>query len=182
MKLSNTTRLFIGLVALSSLGVIAFGVETRQAFSWDRFLVILAAVLVAARFKVSLPKLNSSMSVTLPFILIALTQLSFLETLIVTVGSVVMQSVGNGQKKPQPIQLLFNCSNVANAIGLAYFVVHHMSVQPGLAGSIMAIAAAGTVYFLANTVPVAVVISLAEGKNVLTIWQNVFLLSFPITL
>lgn len=179
MKMSITTRLFVGLVAAGSLFVTAEAFMQRQAIDAPRFLVILAFVLVASRFKVTLPKLNGSMSVTLPFILVALMQLSFLEALIVTCGSALMQSFGSGQRKPKPIQLLFNVTNLANAIGLAYFAIHQGPVASGLPASALVVAVAATVYFLANTVPVSAIIAMTEGKNMVRIWREVFLWSFP---
>jgi len=179
MKMSITTRLFVGLVAAGSVFVSVQALLQRQAIDVTRFLVILAFVLVASRFKVTLPKLNGSMSVTLPFILVALMQMSFLEALIVTCGSALMQSLGSGQKKPKPIQVLFNISNLANAIGLAYLAIHQQPVTSGLPASALVVAVAATVYFLANTIPVSAIIAMTEGKNMFSIWREVFLWSFP---
>ena len=179
MKMSITTRLFLGLVATGSLFVTVQAFVQRQTIDVPRFLVILAFVLVASRFKVTLPKLNGSMSVTLPFILVSLIQMSFLEALIVTCGSALIQSLGSGQKKPKPIQVLFNVSNLANAIGLAYFAIHQGPVASGLPASALVVAVAATVYFLANTIPVAAIIAMTEGKNMVSIWREVFLWSFP---
>ena len=179
MKTSITTRLFVGLVAAGSVFVTIEALLNRQAIDMTRFLVILAFVLVASWFKVTLPKLNGSMSVTLPFILVSLMQMSFLEALIVTCGSALMQSLGSGQKKPKPIQVLFNVTNLANAIGLAYFAIHQGPVAAGLPASALVVAVAATVYFLANTVPVAAIIALTESKNMVRIWREVFLWSFP---
>jgi len=179
MKMSITTRLFVGLVAAGSVFVSVQALLQRQAIDVTRFLVILAFVLVASRFKVTLPKLNGSMSVTLPFILVALMQMSFLEALIVTCGSALMQCLGSGQKKLKPIQVLFNISNLANAIGLAYFAIHQQPVASGLPASALVVAVAATVYFLANTIPVSAIIAMTEGKNMFSIWREVFLWSFP---
>jgi hypothetical protein len=179
MKMSFTTRLFVGLVAAGSVFVTVEALLQRQAIDVTRFLVILAFVLVASRFKVTLPKLNGSMSVTLPFILVALMQMSFLEALIVTCGSALMQCLGSGQKKPKPIQVLFNISNLANAIGLAYLAIHQQPVASGLPASALVVAVAATVYFLANTIPVSAIIAMTEGKNMFSIWREVFLWSFP---
>jgi len=179
MKMSITTRLFVGLVAAGSVFVTVEALLHRQAIDVTRFLVILAFVLVASRFKVTLPKLNGSMSVTLPFILVALMQMSFLEALIVTCGSALMQCLGSGQKKPKPIQVLFNISNLANAIGLAYLAIHQQPIASGLPASALVVAVAATVYFLANTIPVSAIIAMTEGKNMFSIWREVFLWSFP---
>jgi hypothetical protein len=35
------------------------------------------------------------------------------------------------------------------------------------------------VFFVVNTVPVAIIISLTEGRNVLKVWTNIFHFSFP---
>jgi hypothetical protein len=179
MKMSITTRLFVGLVAAGSVFVTVQALLQRQAIDMTRFLVILAFVLVASRFKVTLPKLNGSMSVTLPFILVSLMQMSFLEALIVTCGSALMQSLGSGQKKPKPIQVLFNVTNLANAIGLSYLAIHQAPVSFGLPASALVVTVAATVYFLANTIPVAAIIAMTEGKNMVSIWREVFLWSFP---
>ena len=178
MKVNNTTRFFIGLVAAGSLFVFFQAFMLRQSVELPRFLAILALTLVAARFKVTLPGLNGSMSVTLPFILVSLLQMSFPETLIVACSSVLVQSWSSG-RQPKPIQVLFNVCNVANAIGLAYFAIHIGRLQSfAPLGTVLA-AIATAVYLLANTIPVAAVISLTESKNVFTVWQEVCLLSFP---
>jgi hypothetical protein len=178
MKVSNAAKMFIGLMAAASLFVLFEAFTHRTSVELPRFLAILALTLVAARFKVSLPGLNGSMSVPLPFILVSLLQMSFLETLIVTVSSVLVQSWASG-RQPKPIQVLFNVCNVANAIGLAYFAIHMGRLQSFVPVAAVLIAISTAVYLMANTVPVATIISLTESKNVFTVWQEVSLLSFP---
>jgi hypothetical protein len=41
------------------------------------------------------------------------------------------------------------------------------------------LALAAVAFFVTNTVPVAIVISLTEAKNALKVWGNIFQLSFP---
>ena len=178
MKVSNAAKMFIGLMAAASLFVLFQAFTNRTSVELPRFLAILALTLVAARFKVSLPGLNGSMSVTLPFILVSLLQMSFLETLIVTVSSVLVQSWASG-RQPKPIQVLFNVCNVANAIGLAYFAIHFGRLQSFAPVAAVLVALATAVYLLANTICVAAVIALTESKNFFTVWQEVCLLSFP---
>lgn len=178
MKVTNATKSFIGLMAIGSLFVLFQAFTHRQPVELPRFLAILALTLVAARFKVTLPGLSGSMSVTLPFILVSLVQMSFAETLIVTCSSVLVQSWASG-RQPKPIQVLFNVCNVANAIGLAYFAIHFGRLQSYAPIAAVLVALATAVYLLANTIPVAIVIALTESKNVFTVWQEVCLLSFP---
>jgi hypothetical protein len=178
MKVSTSTKAFIGLMAAASLFVLFQAFNLHTSVELPRFLAILALTLVAARFKVSLPGLSGSMSVTLPFILVSLIQMSFAETLIITVGSVLVQSWASG-RQPKLIQVLFNVCNVANAIGLAYFAIHMGRVQSYAPVAAVLVAVATTVYLLANTLCVAAVIALTESKNFFSVWQEVCLLSFP---
>jgi hypothetical protein len=178
MKVTNATKSFIGLMAIGSLFVLFQAFTHRQPVELPRFLAILALTLVAARFKVTLPGLSGSMSVTLPFILVSLMQMSFAETLIVTCSSVLVQSWASG-RQPKPIQVLFNVCNVANAIGLAYFAIHFGRLQSFAPVAAVLVALATAIYLLANTICVAAVIALTESKNFFTVWQEVCLLSFP---
>jgi len=178
MKVNFTTRLFIGLVAAGSLFVAYEAAMHRSAIDLPRFLALLAITVVASRFKLSLPGINGSMSVTLPFILVALAQLSFPEALFITCASTLAQSFGK-QRSPKLIQVLFNVCNTANAVGLAWFATNFGPMHNNLPVNAMFIAVAATVYYVANTVPVAVVISMTENKNPLKVWQDVFLWSFP---
>ena len=101
MKVTNSTRFFVGLMAAASLFVLFQAFTHRTTVELPRFLAILALTLVAARFKVTLPGLSGSMSVTLPFILVSLIQMSFAETLIITCSSVLVQSWASG-RQPKP--------------------------------------------------------------------------------
>jgi len=178
MKVTSSTKAFIGLMAAASLFVLFQAFTHRTTVELPRFLAILALTLVAARFKVTLPGLSGSMSVTLPFILVSLIQMSFAETLIITCSSVLVQSWASG-RQPKPIQVLFNVCNVANAIGLAYFAIHFGRLQSFAPVAAVLVALATAVYLLANTICVAAVIALTESKNFFTVWQEVCLLSFP---
>lgn len=164
-------------MAAGSLFVLFQAFMHRQPVELPRFLAILALTLVAARFKVTLPGLTGSMSVTLPFILVSLLQMSFPETLLITCASVLLQSWASG-RQPKPIQVLFNVFNVTNAIGLSYFVIHQGQFASHVPTSLL-VAVSTATYLLANTIPVSVVIALTENKNAITVWKEVCLLSFP---
>jgi len=179
MKMSITTRLFVGLVAAGSVFVSVQALLQRQAIDVTRFLVILAFVLVASRFKVTLPKLNGSMSVTLPFILVALMQNELPGGVDRHLWLSPDAVLGKWPEKTKANSVLFNISNLANAIGLAYLAIHQQPVASGLPASALVVAVAATVYFLANTVPVSAIIAMTEGKNMFSIWREVFLWSFP---
>ena len=88
----------------------------------------------------------------------------------------VAQSVASGKLKP--VQFLFNACTLMNATALAYAVYHSRFLTASV-GSVATLAMAAAAYFLANTVPVAGIISLTEGKNAMATWHKAFLWSFP---
>ena len=68
--------------------------------------------------------------------------------------------------------------NTANAVNLSYFA-YQLSARPFKHNLPLMLAVAACAYFLINTVPVAVVISLTEGKPLRSIWAQCYFWSFP---
>ena len=101
------------------------------------------------------------------------------EALIVACLSTLVQCLPRAQKKFNAVQALFNFSNMALAVGATrlLFVQSTLSASVGSRALLLAVAAAG--FLLVNTLPVAIVISLTEGKNAFSTWTGIFQLSFP---
>jgi hypothetical protein len=126
---------------------------------------------------VKLPGLDGNMSVNLPFIFIAMTQLSVGEALLVALVSVFIQTIPQGPHKFVPVQVLFNLSTALVAAGLGWHVFRfvldsHLNVAAALALSC-------ATHFLVSTVPVAVILSLVESRPAVRTWMNIVQLSFP---
>jgi len=149
------------------------------AHDWHsrEFLGLLIAGAVSSRLKVKLPGLDGNMSVNLPFIFIAMTQLSVGEALLVALVSVFIQSIPKAPHKFVPVKVLFNLSTALVAAGLGWhafrFVLEsHLNVAAALALSC-------ATHFLVSTVPVAVILSLVEHWSAVRTWMNIVQLSFP---
>ena len=137
--------------------------------------------LLASRLKLKLPGLTGNMSVNLPFILVAVVQLSLFEALVVGMASVLAQCFPKGGGKPKPVQMLFNVSTIAIAVGLASRILQQSSLRSAsswASGSLL-LALAGASFFLVQTLPVATIISLSDGGKMLRIWSSIFHMSFP---
>jgi len=177
--MTNSAKFFIALVVLCGLGIVGFAVESNhESILWVRFVALLVITLFAARCNVSLPGITGSMSVNLPFILIALTQLSLWEAIFIGCSSALVQSLMNS-RKTNAIKVIFNVCNMANAIGLAYFLYTlHIQNADLTTHSLLLIAAAAG-YFVGNTMPVAIIIALTERQNPVKLWNSLFLWTFP---
>ena len=136
--------------------------------NYYQFFSLLTMALVASRLKVRLPGLNSNMSVNVPFILIAVAQLSLFEALLIALPSSVAQCFPKNGGKLKPVQMLFNVSTMAVAVGAGELI---FQVQ------FLVLTAAG--FFVAQTIPVAAIIALTEGGSIPRIWSNIVHLSFP---
>jgi hypothetical protein len=179
MPKSFSARMFVALIVI--LGLVVFGgaVLNVRSVPTVRFVAFLLAACLAARLKIKLPGLTGTMSVNLPFILMAAVEMNGAEALAVGFVSTFVQCLPRGKQKFSLVQTAFNCSTISLAVAVARLIDASPSVallvhSPALR---LAIAAAG--YALANTVPVAIVIGLTEGVNTLRTWIEMLQLSFP---
>ena len=169
--------LFVGFMALSAAMTLVQVASATHDWHSGQFLGLLIAGAVSSRLKVKLPGLDGNMSVNLPFIFIAMTQLSVGEALLVALVSVFIQSIPQGPHKFVPVQVLFNLSTALVAAGLGWHVFRfvldsHLNVAAALALSC-------ATHFLVSTVPVAVILSLVESRPAVRTWMNIVQLSFP---
>lgn len=168
---------FVGFMALSAATVLVQVASSTHDWHSREFLGLMIAGAVSSRLKVKFPGLNSNMSVNLPFIFIAMTQLSVGEALLVALVSVFIQSIPQSPHKFVPVQVLFNLSTALVAAGLGWHAFRfaldsHLNVAVALVLSC-------ATHFFVSTVPVAVIISLVDNRPALRTWMNIVQLSFP---
>jgi hypothetical protein len=179
-EIPNRAKAFIGVIVLAAAAIMVHAILGMHPWHDYQSLTLLVIAVLASRLKLKLPGLNGNMSVNLPFILVATVQLSLLEALMVSTASIVVQSFPKGGGRPKVVQLLFNVSTTAFAVGMGNWALRQSlaSRAPWTSTSLLlSLAAAG--FFLAQTFPVATIISLTEGGSVLRLWSNIFHLSFP---
>ena len=168
---------FVGFMALSAAMMLVRVASGAHDWHNREFLGLLIAGAVSSRLKVKLPGLDGNISVNLPFIFIAMTQLSVGEALLVALVSVFIQSIPKAPHKFVPVKVLFNLSTALVAAGLGWHAFRfalesHLNVAAALALSCIT-------HFLVSTVPVAVILSLVEHWSAVRTWMNIVQLSFP---
>ena len=169
---------FITLIAFSGASVFAYGMLNWHAQDPVRLVVYIVIAAVASGLKVSLPGVNGTMSVNFLFVLLGIVELNLPETLLIGLTGIVTQSLWKS-RKITPVHLTFNLGGNALAIGAAYSAyefVSHRWFAPSLPLSLVV---AASVYFLANTIPIAGVISLTEHKPVQKTWKECYFWCFP---
>ena len=159
--------------AIASLFVVR-GYPQQQ---WLHFFVYLAAILLSSGMKVAMTTSEGTMSVNFPFIFLGIVQLSPLQAVCLAVCSVIAQCRFRVTKPFTLVQILFNVANVTTATALAWLTFASvMRVHPE---SAPVLALAATVYFLANTVPVALVLGWSSETSPLAHWRQEFLWYLP---
>jgi diguanylate cyclase (GGDEF)-like protein/putative nucleotidyltransferase with HDIG domain len=172
-------KLFIGVTA--SIGMLIVGISLWHWHTDDllRFLCYLAIGILASGLKVQLPGIDGTMSVNFLFILLGILELSLGETLLIGCSAALVQCVWRA-RQASFAKVAFNVfSMMANAIALAYFSYHRFVAITGNQAELVMLVLAALIYFLANTLPVSMIIALTEGKAAKKVWSECYFWSFP---
>ena len=169
----QNARAFIALITAAGVASICFGLAQTNSWHPYQALALCGIAAVASRMKIKLPGLAGNMSVNLPFLLIAVAELNLVEALVVAGVSAAVQCFPSDGRKTRPEQMLFNVSSMAFATALAWWVF-----QQG-AGSAWFVPMATVLFFLGQTVPVSIIISLTTGDTLAKIWTSMARLTFP---
>jgi len=180
MNHTRQTKMFIGammLAAAAAAGYAAFSSHTLHVYF---ALAVLALSVVTSRMKVKLPGINGTMSVNLPFLLTAAVNLSAAEAVLVACVSTAVQCWPRKDTKFNPQQMTFNLSMMTFAVCAASLIGHAQWLGGAQwTSTALGLALAGITLFLGQTVPVAGIIGISEGKAAGTIWWSLAHLSFP---
>jgi len=178
MPKSFSARMFVALIVISGLLLLGDAVLNAKQVPTTKFLAFLLVACLAARLRIKLPGITGTMSVNLPFILVAAAEMNTAEALAVGFISTFFQCLAKG-KKFNGMQVAFNCSAITLAVAATrlIYTTHSLASMVSSPSLRLAVAAAG--YALANTVPVAIVIGLTEAASMLRTWLDMLQLSFP---
>jgi diguanylate cyclase (GGDEF)-like protein/putative nucleotidyltransferase with HDIG domain len=177
--MSSRARIFIGATALLGVWALSYALWHWQSVDLTRFICYLLVAVLASSLKIQLPGLDGTMSVNFLFILLSVLELNLPETLVIGCTATLAQCVLGTRQKRVPIKIIFNVfSMMANAIVLSYFTYHDLQRLLGT-GTLPLLIVTALVFFVANTVPVAVIISLTEGKSAHKVWTECHFWSFP---
>ena len=178
-KLSGQAKAFVGVTAGCGVFVLVWALWHWQSADLARFVCYLAVAVLASGLKVQLPGIEGTMSVNFLFILLGVMELSLPETLVIGCAASLVQSVWQARQRLDPVKVLFNVAGMmANASALTYQSYHWLALRYGTSKPLL-VPVAALVFFLANTLPVSVVIALTEHKSYRKIWAECYFWSFP---
>jgi diguanylate cyclase (GGDEF)-like protein/putative nucleotidyltransferase with HDIG domain len=177
--MSTGTKLFVGITVSIGMLVLGSALWHWQSADLARFACYLAVAVLASSLKVQLPGIDGTMSVNFLFILLGTMELSLPETMVIGCTATLVQSVWQTRNRLDPVKVLFNVFGMmVNASALCYVSYHALNGKVGSNRPILLMAAA-LVFFLANTLPISVVIALTESKSSRKVWKECYFWSFP---
>ena len=177
--MSVRARVFIGATTALGMFALAQSLWHWQSVDLTRFCCYLLVAVLASSLKIQLPGIDGTMSVNFLFILLSILELNLPETLVLGCTATLAQCVLGTRQKLVPIKIVFNVFGMmANAITVSYLAYHGLQRVLG-AGTLPLLVIAALIFFVANTVPVAVVIAITENKRSHKVWAECHFWSFP---
>ncbi|MBL8212471.1 MAG: diguanylate cyclase [Bryobacterales bacterium] len=177
-RLPWVARLY--LTAMVALAVVCFldAIQRAEPVNPGRFVLYLGISVAASVLKVRLPGIRGTMSVNFLFLLTALVALTVTETLVIGLVSALAQTFWRPKSRPSLERTAFNVALIAIALRATYSAFHVEQLGPiPIQFHLRLIVTAG-VYFLMNTVPVAIMITLTEHKPLVKTWRETYLWVF----
>ena len=180
MNRTRLTQTFIGVMVLAATASTAYASLASHTLHTSYALALMALAAATSRMKIKLPGIDGNMSVNLPFLLMAVVNLSALEAIVIASISTVVQCWPKLEAKFKPAQMLFNVSMMAFATSMASLIWNAGWLgKTAWASEPLMLASATAAFFLGQTAPVAGIIKLAEGAAMRRIWLGIVQLSFP---
>jgi diguanylate cyclase (GGDEF)-like protein/putative nucleotidyltransferase with HDIG domain len=173
-RIPDRARIFIAAIGL--VGIIAM-VSAFRGWSpqpQPRFMVYLLLALATSGMKVAFPGVRGTISLNFVLIMLGLVELNTPQTMFLAVASAAAQTFWQAKVRVKLVRLFFNTTCIACAVSAATWIYQKPWLNNVPGGELLRLTLAGVAYFIANNVPIAIVIALAEAQNIQTVIRSVF--------
>ena len=172
--------MFITLVVSTGGCLLLEALKNWDAVEPLHFLFYLVVAIFASSLKIALPTVNGSLSINFFFILIGLVDLNLPETMVIACTAAIAQNLVRPRQPARLHQVLFNAATIAIAVTASFGVFHSPRfAEMNLGLPIDAGCRRACYCFLLNTLSVALVISMTEGRPAWSVWRDCYFWCFP---
>ena len=172
-------KIYIALIVASGLFCAIYAALFSELAFHPEFVLYVAGSVIGSGVKLRLPGVKgSTVSIGFFFVLLAVAQLSWLESIGIGCSVVIWQYLWQSREKRQLIKIAFNAGAAAVAVSACYVFFNSLSSRSQLQVHTV-MAATGIMYFVCNTGSVAIVISLSERRKLARLWRDYYFWSFP---
>jgi hypothetical protein len=177
--LPKAARIYLAIVIAAGGSLIWAALLQFQTQDWLRFASYLALAVVASTLKVRLPGLKGTLSPNFVLLLVAVSQLSLSETVLIAMVAAAVQSLWRPKHMPKLEQVLFNAAAVSLGSGLAFVFCNQAMAGWTVHSLLGRLVLATFVLYGCNTLIIAAMLCLVERRPLHHSWQLCHFWSFP---
>ena len=178
-RLPFLAQVFVAFVVLAAATSVTTAFRGWTPVFSGRFFLYALIAIASSGMKISIPGIDGNLSVNHIFTLLTLVELDRPQALLLGLLSAVVQTLWKTKRKPRLVQLIFNLSCIALTVSMAALIFNQPWFRSLPEGEALRLGAAGTAYFLINTLCVSIVIGLSEKRKIQRIWRGCYVWTFP---
>ncbi|HTB21000.1 MAG TPA: HD domain-containing phosphohydrolase [Bryobacteraceae bacterium] len=172
-RIPNAARVFIAVIGLAGLTGMAITFRGWSPEPQPRFIVYLLVALATSGMKVAFPGVRGTISLNFILIMLGLVELSAPQTMFLAVASAAAQTCWNAKGRVKLVRLFFNTTCIALAVLAATWIYQKPWLAHVPGSELFRLTLGGIAYFIANNVPIAIVIALTEGQHIQMVIRSV---------
>jgi putative nucleotidyltransferase with HDIG domain len=178
-RLPRRVRTYIGCVY--GLGALSLLVAVTGWTSPDllKFGGFLAVAVLSAGIRFNAPGVTSALSPCLLFTFFGVVELTSPETVILSSAAALAGCFWNQERRPGLQQATFNVATTALAATAAAWLYQSPWLLANRLDSPFRLALAAAAFFILNTVPIALAVSIAEEVSIWVVWRQSYFWSLP---
>lgn len=169
--MSPPAKVYLNTVVGTGAYMLVSGLFQFSAADLREFFVYLALAILGATWKVKLPGMRASVSMTFAFILIGIANLSLGEAVVIGGAATVVQCLWRSSERASTRRVVFNVATAIIGVTVAYNPPH-FELSQGLQNASTMLPLAALLYFVANTGLISGMIALTEEEPFRAVWRN----------
>ncbi len=178
-RLSVGARAFFFLVLAAGAAVLVWALSHGTSDRPVRFAAYAILAAVASTWKVRLPHMVGTISVSFVVLLVAIQELAWAEIAIMAVVVILVQVYWKAARAVSPLQLAFNISTQAISTILAGWICRVWLGAALADAPVASMVVAAAVLYLSSSVLVAGALCAVQGRPLSEIWRNTYFWVLP---
>jgi diguanylate cyclase (GGDEF)-like protein/putative nucleotidyltransferase with HDIG domain len=173
--MSKRAKQFVSIPAALGVVYLAFMGLHWESSDPRKFLIYLSIAVLCSVFQLKRAGFGTAFSVSMPFVLISIVQLSLPEAVAVGCAAALAQCL---RARAKAAETVLAVGMLATVIAIADFISHSL-LPPSFRNPTVRLFVAAVALFVANTLPAAIAARLSEEKRLGNLWKETYFWTFP---
>jgi hypothetical protein len=178
--LSTGARAFFTAVIGSGGIAVVWAISNWSSADVPRFVALLALAAVTSCWKVRLPGMMGTMSVSFVVLLVAIVRLTFSEIVVIAAAIAIVQCYWKASRKVSPLQLSFNIATQVLSAGLAHWACYAwIRMTSDTSAMLLVVVVATILLYVPNSLLVSGALCAVQAKPLGEFWRNCYFWLLP---